>query len=80
MSDHTFQNLQITRTDFRPHIKWAVSMVIAYGYFNLPQGFVWVCMGTHTHFITPGDGFFYIIYKYLCKVFAHLIVWFCVVQ
>ena len=21
--------------------------------FNLPQGFVWVCMGKHTHFITP---------------------------
>ena len=42
MYDHTFLNLQITRSDIRPHIKWAVSLVIAYGHFNLPQGFVWV--------------------------------------
>ena len=48
-----FLNLQITRSDIRPHIKWAVSLVIAYGHFNLPQGFVWVCMSSHTHFITP---------------------------
>ena len=39
-----FLNLQITRSDIRPHIKWAVSLVIAYGHFNLPQGFVWVGM------------------------------------
>ena len=39
-----FLNLQITmaRTDIWPHIRWAVSLVIAYGHFNLPQGFVWV--------------------------------------
>ena len=42
---HTFPNLQFTRSDIRPHIKWAVSLVIAYGHFNLPQGFVWVCKG-----------------------------------
>ena len=35
MYDHTFLNLQITRSDIRPHIKWAVSLVIAYGHFNL---------------------------------------------
>ena len=30
--------------------------MIAYGHFILPQGFVWVCMGEHTHFIAPeGD-------------------------
>ena len=46
-------NLQSTRSDIRPHIKWAVSQVIAHGNFNLPQGFVWVCMGLHTHFIAP---------------------------
>ena len=40
-----FLNLQITRPDFRPHIKWAVSLVIPYGHFNLPRGFVWVCIG-----------------------------------
>ena len=51
--DHTFLNLQITRSDIRPHIKWPVSLVIAYGHFNLPQGIVWVCMSSHTHFITP---------------------------
>ena len=37
-----FLNLQITITDTRPHIKWGVSLVIAYGHFNLPQGF---CVG-----------------------------------
>ena len=30
-----FLNLQITRSDIRPDIKWAVSLVIAYGLFNL---------------------------------------------
>ena len=25
-----------------PHVKWAVSLVIAYGHFNLPQG---LCVG-----------------------------------
>ena len=48
-----FLNLLIARSDIRPHTKWAVRLVIAYGHFNLPQGFVWVCMGQHTHFITP---------------------------
>ena len=38
-----FLNLRITRSDIRPHIKWEVSLVIAYGHFNLPQGFAWVC-------------------------------------
>ena len=40
-----FLNLQITRSDVRPYIKWTVSLVIAYGHVNLSQGFVWVCMG-----------------------------------
>ena len=39
-----FLNLQVTESDIRPHIKWAVSLVITYGHFNLPQGFVWVCI------------------------------------
>ena len=38
------KNLQITRLYIKLHIKWAVSLVIAYGHFNLPRGFVWVCM------------------------------------
>ena len=42
---YIFLNLQITRSDIRPHIKSAVSLVIVCGHFNLPQGFVWVCMG-----------------------------------
>ena len=36
-------SLHTTGSDIRPHMKWTVSQVIAYGYFNLPQGFVWVC-------------------------------------
>ena len=43
MYDHTCLNLQIAKSDIRSHIKWAVSLVIAYGYFNLFEGFVWVC-------------------------------------
>ena len=30
-----FPNLQITRLDITPHIKWAVSLVIEYGHLNL---------------------------------------------
>ena len=37
-----FLKLQITRSDIKPHIKWAVSLLIAYGQFNFPQGFMWV--------------------------------------
>ena len=40
-----FLDLQITRSDIRPQTKQAVSLVIAYGHLNLPQGFVWVCNG-----------------------------------
>ena len=46
-----FLNLQITISDIRLHMKWAVSLVIPYGHFNLPRGFVWVCIGKRTHFI-----------------------------
>ena len=52
-----FLNLQITSSDVRPHIKWVVGLVITYGCFNVPQVSVWVCMGLHTHFITP-EGLF----------------------
>ena len=51
-----FLNLKITRSDIRPHIKWGVSLVIAYGHFNLCQEVVWVRIGEHTHFLTP-EGF-----------------------
>ena len=42
-----FLTLQITRSDIRPHMKWVVGLVIAYGPFNLPQGCVcvYICMG-----------------------------------
>ena len=39
-----FLNLHITSSDIWPHIKRAVSLVIAYGHFDFPQGFVWVRM------------------------------------
>ena len=38
MFDHTLLNLRITRSDIRPHIKWAVNHVITHGHFNLLQG------------------------------------------
>ena len=40
-----FLNLQITKSVIRPHIKWVVSLVIAYGHFTFLQvlcGYVWV--------------------------------------
>ena len=37
-----FLKLQITTSDIRPHIKWAVRLVIAHGHFNFPRG---VCVG-----------------------------------
>ena len=39
-----FQCLQITKSDIRPQVKWAVTLVIADGHFNLPQGlcgYIW---------------------------------------
>ena len=36
---------------------WPVSLVIADGYYNLPQVFRFECTGKHTHLITPkGNG------------------------
>ena len=43
--DHTFSKLANHQSDIKPQIKEAVSLVIAYGHFNLLQGFVWVCIG-----------------------------------
>ena len=40
-----FLKLQITKSDIRPHMKWAVSQVITYGQFNFSQGFMCVYMG-----------------------------------
>ena len=34
--------LQMPKSDIRPHVKWAVSLVIAHGHYNLPQQFAWV--------------------------------------
>ena len=42
----------IIKLDIKPQlsqVKWAVSLLITDGH----QGFVWVCMGQPTHFITP---------------------------
>ena len=46
MYDHTFQNLQITRSDIRPHIKWAVILVIAYGHTQSGLSTWWLHMVT----------------------------------
>ena len=48
-----FLNLQITRSDIKPQVKWAVNLVIADGHINLPQGFVTLCGYVWAHFITP---------------------------
>ena len=31
----------MTRADIGSQVKWAVNLVIAYGHFYLPLGFVW---------------------------------------
>ena len=49
-----FLNLQITKSDIRSHIKWTVSLVIAYCHFNLPPVFVWVNILT----LSPSRGSF----------------------
>ena len=46
MYDHTFLNLQITTSDVRPHIKWAVRLVILHMvtlvFLGGLCGYVWV--------------------------------------
>ena len=46
MYDHTFyKQVQISRSDTMPHIKWAVSLVILHVITSIfPPGFVWVYM------------------------------------
>ena len=49
MYDDSFICLQIARSDIRPHVKWAVSLVIADDKINiLPQGFV--CVGPKSQY------------------------------
>ena len=45
MHDHTFSKFVNQQIGHQVNIKLPVSLVIAYGHFNLPQGFAWVCMG-----------------------------------
>ena len=52
MYDHQFSKLANPHINDQATPKWSVSLVIAYGHFNLNQGFVSVCVGKHTYF-TP---------------------------
>ena len=53
MYDHTlFWCLQITKSDIRLRMKWIFHLAIPNSHVNHPKGFVWVCMGEHTHLIT----------------------------
>ena len=55
MYDHTiFCVCKSSKSHIRPQVKWAVSLVIADGHFNLPQGFVWACVVKHTHSVIQG--------------------------
>ena len=47
-----FLNSQVTRSYIKTNIKWVVSLVTAYGHFNLPQGFVWVHVGLEKPLMT----------------------------
>ena len=44
MCDHTFSELAIHQIRHQVTHKWAVSLVIAYGHFNIPRGFMFLCM------------------------------------
>ena len=54
MTDHTLFSLvcRLSNQTWATS-KMSGSLVIEDGHINLPQGFVWVCTGKHTHFITP---------------------------
>ena len=45
----SFLCLQITKSDIRPHVRGPGDCKES---LDLPQGFVWVCMGEHPHFTT----------------------------
>ena len=36
----------------------SIKLIMLYFRFRFPQGFVWVCIGYHTHFITPSAATF----------------------
>ena len=56
LNKNFFLCLQITTAEIRPQAKYSINLVIVDDHFNLPQRFVWVCMGYYTHFITPKGG------------------------
>ena len=57
MTTH-YLNLQITRSDIRPQIKWVASLVIAYGHFSLPQALCGYVMYGLTLTLSPQRGRF----------------------
>ena len=70
-------NSQTTRSDIRPHIKWAVSLRIVDGQFDLPRVFVGMYGLTyHNHFyhtkVTKKRGS---LYKFLVSVYMKEANW-----
>ena len=57
MYDHTFPNLQITRSDIMPCLKWAVSLVIAYGHLKSSSE-VCACIYLLTYLLYHSRGYF----------------------
>ena len=45
MSCMTLFISMLAKSPYKTTRKWAISLVIADGHFNLPQEFVWVCIG-----------------------------------
>ena len=43
--------LQAPDQNTRPHIKWALRLLIVHGHFNLPLGFVQVCVFVRTWYV-----------------------------
>ena len=44
-NDHTLSEVANAQISHQAHIKWIISLVIAYGHVSIPRGFVWVCIG-----------------------------------
>ena len=73
MYDHTFyKHVQISRSDIRPHIKWAVSLVILHMVTSISLqglcGYIWVNILT----LSPQRGSVYRNVKVSCILFLLL--------
>ena len=63
----TILYLQMITSETRPHVKWVVNLVIAYGHFNVPHVFVWVNVLT----LPPQRVDFVFLFVMLTQTYKH---------